>query len=444
MILREYQRRAVDSLRAAYSSGKRAPVLVLPTAGGKTIVASEVIRLAVAKGTRVLFAVPRIELLDQAVSKLAAAGITNVRTIQAQNGTGPEDALVTVGSIPTLVTKRWMDAPVPADLVVVDECHHGKARTHEEFLKLYAHSKLLGLTATVQRGDGRGLGDLFDAIVVGATVKELTDLKALVPCKVFSPSRIMDSRELALDPVDAYQRYAPDSKCIVFCSTVEHAKETAESFSQRSIAARWVAGESRDRDEIIAAYSNREFSVLVSVNLFVEGFDDPPTEAAIMARRFTHVGSWLQAIGRTLRPSPSTGKRDSKIVDLCGSALVHGTPDLERTYSLQGKGISTQKQPIRQCQQCGAVFVSAAAQSCPYCEFKLPALTRAQKKAMGLALEEVDARTKKTSWPMRAKRHGTCSGCQKLIVPGTWIVYSATTRQGMHASCAGRVERKAA
>lgn len=435
MQLREYQQRTVNRARDAYTQGAESVVVTLPTGGGKTIVAGEIVRLSVARNNRVLFAVPRIELLNQGVAKLADAGIADVRTIQAENDNGRKDAPVVVASIPTLTTKRWMENPVPADLLVIDECHHGKARTHEQFIQQYRRTtKILGLTATPQRGDGQPLGDLFDAIVVGATVKELTDLKALVPCRVYSPSRVLSSRELAQDPVDAYLERASKTKAIVFCSTVDQARSVAESFCARGIRARWVSGESPDRAELIESFSRRDFDVLVNVSLLVEGFDDPAIETAILAKRFTHVGSYLQALGRILRPSP--GKEHATAIDLCGSALVHGTPDLEREYSLSGKGISKTREPIRQCQQCGGVF--KAKESCPYCEFKLPPLTRAQAKALGIRLDEVTAHSERTSWPMRAKRRGLCAGCGLFVERGAWIVYSRVRKTAMHTACAAR------
>jgi DNA repair protein RadD len=435
MKLRPHQERGLADLSACYAAGKRAPICVAPTGAGKTVLAAEAIRRTIERGNRALFLVPRIELLNQATATLQRSGLTSIRTIQAQNDIGDPDAPVVVASIPTLTTPRWLDAPVPAEFVVVDEAHHGPARTHQQLLNVYSRSKLLALTATPQRGDGRALQDLFDAIVPCSSVKELTDLGVLVPCTIYAPPRIMDSRELAMDPVDAYARYTPGEKTLVFCATVQHAKQTCEEFISRGISSRWISGDSRDREEIISSFSRREFDVLVNVNVCVEGFDDPPIESAIFAKRFTHVGGYLQAIGRTLRSSP--GKLKSKIVDLCGSALVHGTPDAVREYSLEGKGITSKREPIRQCQECGAVFVSASAQACPYCEFKLPALTRAQMKALGIKLEEVSADTKpKTSWPMRSRQYGKCAGCQKPIIPGAWILYSKVERKALHMSCA--------
>lgn len=439
MKLREYQQRAVDDLRQAYSSGRKAPVLVMPTGSGKTPTAAEIIRLAVAKGNRVGVLANRIELISQATNKLVDAGIDNPRVIRAEND-NQSDSPVFVASIPTLVTERWQGELPPADLLVLDECHHSPSETWAGLVARYPNAKLLGLTATPQRGDGRSLQGQFDCIVVGSTVKELTDLGYLVPCKLFAPPRIMATRELAQDPVDAYLRHAKGQKAIVFCSSVAAARRTAQDFNARGVTAEWVSGDSANRETTIAMFQQRAFDVLVNVSLVIEGFDDPESSAGILARRFTHVGSYLQALGRFLRPFP--GKRHATVVDLCGSALVHGTPDLPREYSLDGKGIDNHRASLRQCQQCGAVFEQRP--SCPYCEFATPPLTRAQAKALGLELHQVSAETvKPTSWPMRAKRRGFCSRCSQPVEQGAWIVYSARSRQAMHTSCAARQARAA-
>lgn len=438
--LRPYQEAAVSKIREQYALGHRSVICSMPTGAGKTPVAAHIAKLASEKGSVGLVA-PAIELVNQGAGKLAAAGIEGIRVIQAQNDNGPRDARVFVASIQTLVTERWKRDLPHADLLIVDEAHHSAARTHDELLKGYPNAKILGLSATPQRGDGKALSS-FDALVVGATVKQLTELGYLVPCRVYAPGKILASRELAQDPVDAYEQRAPKSKAIVFCSTVDHARQTAEAFSARGYRAKWLSGESKDREEIVEQFSKREFDVLVNVNCLIEGFDDPAIETAILARRFTHVGSYLQALGRILRPSP--GKLSATAIDLCGSALVHGTPDLEREYSLTGKGISSTRQPIRQCQECGGVFVSASALACPFCDFKLPALTRAQAKALGIRLEEVTNKTQPTSWPMRAKRRGFCASCRGLVMQGEWIVYSAASKQAMHTRCASKAARKAA
>jgi DNA repair protein RadD len=438
VILRPYQQAAVQQLRAAYSSGKRAPIAVAPTGSGKTVLAAEVIRLALERKTRCLFLVPRVEILNQSVAKLKDAGITDVRVIQAENDNGSQDAPVVVASIPTLVTPRWLAQPIQAELVVVDECHHGRARTHQQLLALYANSKLLGLSATPQRGDGKALGDVFDSIVTVSSVRELVALGALVPVKVFAPPRILDSRELAQDPVDAYEQRTPGEKAIVFCSSVADAKATCSRFGAR---ARWVSGESRDREATIAAFQRDEFRVLVNVSVCVEGFDDPAISTVIMARRFTYVGSYLQAIGRALRPHPT--KQHATVIDLCGSALVHGTPDLPREYALTGKGITDQRASIRQCQQCGGVFEQQP--TCPYCAFATPPLTRKQAKALGLELSQVTEQTERRPWfsKIKAKHGGMCKVCFKGIKAGDEIVW-AKGKGAKHYACPSSAQQGAA
>jgi DNA repair protein RadD len=436
--LRGYQDRAVVETSERYAAGFRSPALVMPTGSGKTPTAAEMIRRSVFKGRRVGFLANRDELLNQAINKLTDAGIADIRIIKAGNdnqAAGP----VFAASIPTLTSKGWSGELPPADFLVFDECHHAPAATWAGLVARYPNAKLLGLTATPQRGDGRSLHGQFDSIVVGCTVKELTELGHLVPCKLYAPPRILSSRELAQDPVDAYVERVNGQKAIVFCSTVERAKQTALNFQARSIRAEWVSGECPDRENKIARFSKRAFDVLVNVSLVIEGFDDPESSAGLLARRFTHVGSYLQALGRFLRPFP--GKTHATVVDLCGSALVHGTPDLEREYSLDGKGIKDARESLRQCQQCGGVFVQQP--SCPYCAFQTPPLTRAEAKALGLTLHQVTASHKPTSWPMRAKRRGVCAQCHQPVEQGAWIVYSARSKQAMHTKCAGQIQRAA-
>lgn len=437
--LRAYQQRGIAELRAAFARGRKAPCYVSPTGSGKTRVAAEIMRLLVGRGKRALFLARRVELLDQCARSLQEIGLP-ARVIQAErNGA---DSPIVVASVPTLVSDGWADRLPEANLVIWDECHGIKARTSLELKQRYPHAYHLGLTATPARGDGSPLGDAFDEIVVGVTVAELVALGHLVPARVFAPATILDPRTLALEPVEAFERHCAGRQTIVFAASVEHARTIAVSFTTRGVRAEYVSGESRDRSDVIARYAAGETQVLVNVSILVEGWDDPPTSAAIFARRFTHAGSYLQACGRTLRPAPS--KSDAVIVDLCGSALVHGTPDAERTFSLDGKAIRTNdREPLRQCSTCGGV-TAGGRPACPYCGAAFPTAVRALPTASGVGVAEVPARVKPTSWPMRAKKRGLCAGCGQAIEPGTWIVYSATRRTAQHTACAARSERRAA
>lgn len=435
MKLREYQERGIRDLRACYASGKRAPAYVSPTGSGKTIVAAEIIRLAVQKGNRVLFIAGRVELLDQTVKKLADAGITDTRVIQAENDNATGSPVI-VASVQTLASKRWSSQLPPADLLIPDEAHHIKARTWLSIARHYSDAKILALTATPERGDGSPLGDILDSIVVGATVRELIDLKCLVQPKVYAPPQIMDTRTLAMDPVDAYFKYTAGKRTIVFAATVEHAAKIAADFRSKAIAAEHVSGSMNNRPDIIRRYTAGEFSVLVNVALVIEGYDDPSTEAVIFAKRFTHAGGYLQACGRPLRPYE--GKTEAIIADLGGSALVHGTPDLERSYSLEGKAIKTlDRESLRQCPACFGVTANAS-QRCSYCGHEFPRLERQAPKNANVELGEVTAKTPPQNWPMRAKKPGKCAGCGGAISVGDWMVYSRTTYTAKHPKCAVR------
>ncbi len=438
--LRPHQERDLGNVRKAFSQGFRRVVYISATGSGKTVCAAHVVLGAVAKGLRVGVFARRIELLSQTERTLRSCGIEHVEVIQAERGCASvAPGCVIVASVPTLTTERWLVNLPDLDLIIWDECHGVKARTNEALFNRYPNAWHLGLTATPSRGDGSPL-DMFQTIVVGATVAELQAIGLLVPCRIYAPPAIMSPRELAMEPVDAYLRYAAGRQCVVFAGTVKHAEKLAAEYRARGLRADHVSGDMSDRPEVIARYAAGELDVLVNCAILIEGWDHPPTSAAIFARRFTHPGPYLQACGRILRPTP--GKADAIVVDLCGSALVHGTPDVEREYSLTGKAISkADRLAIRQCAACGGV--STGKPSCPYCSSAFPIAMRGIPQAGDIGVEEVP-KTKPTSWPMRAKKVSLCAQCGRQILPGVWIVYSATKRLAIHSGCSGEWSRKVA
>lgn len=370
-MLRPYQDRAIAGLRASYARGKRSPCLVLPTGAGKTVVAASIIRSATERGRRVLFLAHREELISQSVNKLEQAGVTDIRVIQASRQLGRPSSPVCVASIPTLT--KWVDRLPPADLVVFDECHHAVARTWLTLAQAYPTAHVLGLTATPQRGDGKPLGDVFDDLVIGATVRELTELGHLVPCHVWSPPDRLGSRELALSPLEAYRQHGNDRRCVVFTSTVEHADVVAAEFRLGGVPCAVVHGAlpNDERRRRLADLSSGAIRVVVNVHVLTEGWDCPAVAVCILARKPVHVGTYLQMVGRVLRPAPD--KDAATLIDLCGASLEHGPPDFHRIYSLDGEGISTaEREAIRQCPHCGAVFAATGQTACPQCHAELP------------------------------------------------------------------------
>jgi superfamily II DNA or RNA helicase len=188
--LRPYQVEVIAKFDAEVAAGRRRVLLVVPTASGKTVIAGAIIAKAASAGWRILFLAHRRELIQQASRKLHAVSVDH-GIIQA----GFSRRLgvhVQVASVQTLharaIRSTGMDLP-PADIVIVDEAHHVRARTYQRLLLAYPKAIVLGLTATPCRSDGRGLGNAFDVLVEGPPVAELVAAGYLVPTKVYAPTR---------------------------------------------------------------------------------------------------------------------------------------------------------------------------------------------------------------------------------------------------------------
>lgn len=388
-----------------------------------------------------MFVAHRIELINQAVDKLREAGIERVRVIRAEHDAGDPAAPVVVASIQTISTARWRGNLPPADLIVVDECHRVRATSYETLIAQYPAAWLLGLTATPARSDNAAL-TAFDHIVVGSTVRELTELGFLVPCRVLVPVK-QDSHTLALDPVQAYRKHGDGQRAIVFAASVQHAAQVASAFAEQSaISAGVVTGTTPEaqRAATVARFAAGELRVLVNVACLVEGWDDPGCAVAILARKFGHVGPYLQAIGRVLRPAE--GKARATVIDLLGSALEHGPPDLEREYSLEGKGIAKPKRAtLTQCRKCGAIFLRAAA--CPECGFEAPRSARRPPRVNGSGVVELAPQTAARALDRRfarvirmtAKYPGRCARCGGDFEVGATVLWSEGRRR-RHEVCA--------
>jgi superfamily II DNA or RNA helicase len=369
-ILRPYQLRAIAGLREHVRGGAKAVLLVLPTGGGKTAIATAVVRQHLAKDRahRVLFLAHRTELIKQAAGRLRAEGVTDMRVVQGGGAVGDSDARVTVASIPTLITPRWLAALPAATLVIFDEAHHTRAVSWSKIADAYAASIRIGLTATPERADGQALGDIFEQIVVVSTVRELTDLGYLVPCSVFAPASYTSA--LAADPVDAYMDHGEGKRAIVFCPTVAHAQEVATRLTEQGVPAACVDGGTAAgvRSTHLQRFAAGELRVVTNCGVLTEGFDDPGAEVVILARACDHVGMFLQIVGRVLRPAP--GKQSCKLIDLRGAVHRHGLPDDDRSYSLEGEAISSASRlpPLKQCKRCG--YCGRTWKQCPSCEYR--------------------------------------------------------------------------
>lgn len=391
MVLRDYQKTGVDRLRAAYKKGRRAPLFVCPTGGGKTFCFAFMALKASAQGRRVLILVHRQELLKQASTALSVLEVEHGLISPGHHG---ENSQVAVASIQTL-DRRLRGGPVSFDFIIIDEAHHVSAATWARVLNQFPQAHLLGVTATPIRLDGRGLGlehgGIFDDLILGPSVSDLIKANHLVKPVVYAYPNDIDvsgvakkggdynQRELAerVDKpqitgcaVEHYQRLSPGEPAIAFCVSVSHAAHVANQFNQAGIPSAVIHGGLPDaeRAAMISELAAGRIHVLTSVDLVSEGTDIPICSVAILLRKTCSLGLFLQMCGRILRPAP--GKTRALVLDHVGNCLVHGLPDENRSWSLEGarkkKGTVGEPGPsLKQCRICFAVWDKG--NQCPQC-----------------------------------------------------------------------------
>jgi DNA repair protein RadD len=347
--------------------------LVVPTGGGKTTIGAEMVLGALAKRRKALWGVHRWELADQAYDKLTSLGIP-CGMMCASSAKPPQPfAPVQVGTFQSLIAR---EARPDAGLIIFDECHHAGARSFAGYVAQYPSTPIVGLTATPERSDGKGLGGMFEELVIGARIKELIAAGHLVSAHLIRPKRKLRSGEIAQRPVDAYLQHARGSKAIVFSPLVATAEQHAAEFRALGVPAAMVEGntDTSERRQTWDDLRSGVLSVVTNVYVATEGFDLPAIDCVILARGFGHAGGYLQSVGRGLRWAD--GKTGCKVIDLQGISWDHGHPEDDRVYSLTGRGISEPSDEPRvvqrYCPVCSAPLDADALQ-CPECGMVLEA-----------------------------------------------------------------------
>jgi superfamily II DNA or RNA helicase len=343
--LRPYQRDVIAGIEAEIAAGRRRVLLVAPTGSGKTVIAGAVVADAVGKQKRVLFLAHRRELIQQTSAKLHAVGVDH-GIVQAGFPTRPGEG-VQIASISTLHARALrtnkMELP-PADLVIVDEAHHCRARTYRRLLDAFPSAVILGMTATPCRGDGRGLGNVFESIVECPPVADLIAGGYLVPTRVYAPSRPdlsgirvergdyvekqlaerMDDQRLVGDIISHWHRLADRRRTVVFAAGVAHSVHLRDEFRSSGVWAEHIDGSTPadQRDAILAGLAAGNVEVVTNAMVLTEGWDQPQVSCLVIARPTKHMGLYRQMVGRVLRPAP--GKVDALILDRAGAIFEHG------------------------------------------------------------------------------------------------------------------------
>lgn len=384
--LRDYQTRACAETEEAWSTC-RAVCLVAPTGSGKTRMGSELaVRAKVAnQAARILWVTHRTELIEQSRDALEERGL-DVGTLSARQMDNTEADTI-VASWQTLVSRSTVRPA--ADLLIVDEAHHAAAEEWATILDAYPEAKLLGLTATPQRRDGKPLAPPFERLVVAAQYSELLKAGHLVACRLFRPEESLGSN-LAKEPLAAYEECAKGKSCILFARTIDSAVTLAEEFTAAGYPAACISAKTAalTRADSIDAFKAGELRVLTCVYTLTEGFDHPATEVCLLARGCGHTSTYLQMVGRVLRPAP--GKTEALVIDLPGISHVHGVPTEDRIYSLEGRAISSSA-ALKVCPECGYTWEPEGEVVCPSCGWRPEKVEVPLPRIYDLSLVEVYA-----------------------------------------------------
>lgn len=400
MILRPYQVDAVAEIERQNAAGLRRLMTVAPTGAGKAVILAAIVRKAVAEGQRVLVLAHTREIIKQTSRKLFDNGVDH--GIIAAGLVAHPGEPVQVASIQTLwaraMVRDRMPLP-PADVLIVDESHHCPAGTYREIIASYPNAILLGFTATPCRGDGRGLGGIFDAIVETPQVEELIALKFLVRTRVYAPADLpdlrgvrvqagdyvetqladrMDRDSLVGDIVTQWHKNGERRRTVCFAVNVAHSIHIRDEFLKAGVRAEHIDGATPkpDRDAALARLAGGETELITNCMVLTEGWDMPAVSCCLLARPTRKMGLYRQMVGRILRPAPD--KVDAVVLDHSGAVYRHGfvedrvewTLDPERkaaspTHAARlDSGYSSR---LLECSQCGAIRV--AGEKCQHCGF---------------------------------------------------------------------------
>lgn len=375
-MLRDYQIDICSRVREALEK-HRSVMMQMPTGTGKTVVLAEMVKRLRMKdeGLRILIVAHRIELIEQTGEHLerydidygVIAGGKKVKEIKP----------VMIASIQTLSSKlNALTACLSPSFIIIDEAHHAVAKTYRQLWDAWPEARFLGLTATPYRLSGEGFTDLFDVLVDSWTVKrfiaegwlsaydyysirpESDDQKLIDNLKKRGADGDFQMKEMheTLDVVpcierlfESFERFAYDKKGIVYAIDIAHAEHIAEYFREQGVNAVAISSKtpSSERQQLLARFKSdlvsypSHIQVLVSVDLFSEGFDCPDVEFIQLARPTLSLAKYLQMVGRGLRVHE--GKECCTIIDNVGLYRRFGLPSGERAWGMFFEGLKDEK-----------------------------------------------------------------------------------------------------
>lgn len=334
MELRPYQQEAMDAILEAWENGTHKTLLVLPTGCGKTIVFAKVTEECVRQGDRVLILAHRGELLEQAADKIRKATGLGCATEKAEETCLGSWFRITVGSVQSMMREsrlsRFPDDYF--DTIIIDEAHHCISDSYQRVLHHFPEAKVLGVTATPDRGDMKNLGQVFESLAYEYTlpraIKEgyLSPIKAVtIPLQVDLTGVGVQSGDFkagdlgtALDPylegiATEMEKYCREKKTVVFLPLVKTSQKFRDILNAHGFQAAEVNGESQDRTEVLQEFADGRYNVLCNSMLLTEGWDCPSVDCIVVLRPTKVRSLYCQMVGRGTRLS--SGKDHLLLLD---------------------------------------------------------------------------------------------------------------------------------
>lgn len=411
--LRPYQQDLKDKIYKAFSEGFKAPLAVLSTGGGKTVMFCSIAHdLGVLQNQPTVIIVHRQELVSQICVTLSRAGVMH-------NIIAPKNVIINIIAAQRRATKKqWYDYRAPITVISVDTlnarfeqhrkwaqsikfwiqdeaAHVLKTNKWGKAISYFPNARGIGVTATPQRLDKRGLGThadgLFDTMIMGPSTKWLIQEGFLSKYKIVVPpgdyeqhlkkanegsdftreAMSIASRDSHIigDVVDNYLKFAKGKQAIIFASDIESAFRIEKQFLEKDVKAKTLTGETNDkeRSQSVIDFEENKIKILINVDLFSEGFDVPGVECVILARPTMSLSVYLQQIGRGLRVKE--GKKYAIIIDHVGNIRRHGLPDDRRIWTLDRivkRRDNTNLIRICSNSMCNSPY-DRALEGCPYC-----------------------------------------------------------------------------
>lgn len=340
--LRPYQNEAKAAVLEQWEQGIQRTLLVLPTGCGKTIVFAKISEDCVKRGERVLILAHRGELLEQAADKIHKACNLNCAVEKAEETSLGSFWRITVGSVQTLMRESRLARFLPDyfDTIIIDEAHHAVSDSYQRILQHFSGAKVLGVTATPDRGDMKNLGQVFDSLAYEYTLPRAIREGYLCPIKALTIPLNLDltgvsvqagdfraaDLDTALEPylyqiADEMLRNCADRKTVVFLPLVKTSQKFRDILNERGFRAAEVNGNSDNRAEILRDFEAGKYNVLCNSMLLTEGWDCPSVDCVIVLRPTKVRGLYCQMVGRGTRLSP--GKKDLLLLDFLWHTQRH-------------------------------------------------------------------------------------------------------------------------